>query len=495
MAKLYNRANMTTATTGTGVITLGSAVTGAQTFAAAGVANADVVSYVISDVGNAWEIGYGTYTTTGTTLTRTLIQSSTGALLSLSGSATVEISALATDINFLTSYAAIASAGGTTTLTNTAAFIQNVTGTLAQTIKLPDETTIVPGTAYIIDNDSTANITIQDSGGTTLATGVPGAAGIFYSKSNATSTGNWAGYAYLPATVQWGGTTLGVAFGGTGTTTSTGSGSVVLNSTPALSAPTYATAAAVTAGTNAQGQGALTNDVNIITTTANNPSGITLPTATTGRRCYVVNKGTNPISIYPATGGTIDALAANAAITVGTSQQIEFIAASATQWYSDAVTNLSNRPPIAATAVTATGLASVPFTGIPSWVKRITVMFNGVSVTAAFNIIIQLGTSGGLTTTGYIGGADQIGSATLAASTGILVTGAISTGLLYSGNITITNVSGNFWTGSGIINASTGANQNISGCSISLASALTQLSITTASATTFAGGTINIMYE
>jgi len=97
MTKLVNRAKMTTATTGTGTITLGSAVDGFQTFANAGVANADVVRYVIED-GTAWEIGTGTYTSSGTTLSRSLTESSTGNLLNLSGDAVVFVSAAEQDI-------------------------------------------------------------------------------------------------------------------------------------------------------------------------------------------------------------------------------------------------------------------------------------------------------------------------------------------------------------------------------------------------------------
>lgn len=92
MPKVYNRVKMTTATTGTGTITLGSAVSGYQTFASAGAQDADLIHYTIED-GTAWEIGYGTYTSSGTTLSRTLVQSSTGSLLNLSGSAQVFITA------------------------------------------------------------------------------------------------------------------------------------------------------------------------------------------------------------------------------------------------------------------------------------------------------------------------------------------------------------------------------------------------------------------
>ena len=101
MAKLFNRAKMDTTTTGSGTITLGSAVDGYQTFADAGVADSDVVQYVIED-GTSWEIGTGTYSATGTSLTRTPSESSNaGAAISLTGAAEVFITAVADDLNRL----------------------------------------------------------------------------------------------------------------------------------------------------------------------------------------------------------------------------------------------------------------------------------------------------------------------------------------------------------------------------------------------------------
>ena len=98
MVTLVNRAKVSTATTGTGTITLGAAESGYQSFADAGVVDTNVVRYVIED-GDAWEIGTGTYTATGTTLTRTVSESSNAdAAISLTGSAVVYVGATAADL-------------------------------------------------------------------------------------------------------------------------------------------------------------------------------------------------------------------------------------------------------------------------------------------------------------------------------------------------------------------------------------------------------------
>jgi hypothetical protein len=93
--KLYNLAKMNTATSGTGTITLSTAVSGFLSFADADVANGEVVTYIIEEGANR-ELGYGTYTASGTTLTRNVLKSTNSdSAISLSGAATVGITAAA----------------------------------------------------------------------------------------------------------------------------------------------------------------------------------------------------------------------------------------------------------------------------------------------------------------------------------------------------------------------------------------------------------------
>lgn len=107
MAKLFNLARMTTATAGTGTLTLGTAVAGFLSFVAAGIADGDTVTYAIKDGANS-EIGRGLYTSSGTTLTRSVLKSTnSNNPISLSGSAEVFITPAAEDFTDPTALASI----------------------------------------------------------------------------------------------------------------------------------------------------------------------------------------------------------------------------------------------------------------------------------------------------------------------------------------------------------------------------------------------------
>ena len=106
VAKTYNIARMSTATTGTGTITLGSAVSGYISFATAGVSDGETITYAIEEGVNR-EIGRGVYTASGTTLTRSVLKSTnSGSAINLGGAAQVFITVAAEDVSPLYASAA-----------------------------------------------------------------------------------------------------------------------------------------------------------------------------------------------------------------------------------------------------------------------------------------------------------------------------------------------------------------------------------------------------
>ena len=145
------------------------------------------------------------------------------------------------------------------------------------------------------------------------------------------------------------------------------------------------------------------------------------------------------------------------------------------------------------TAVTASG-TSVDFTGIPAGVKRITVMFNGVSTNGTSNILIQIG-SGSFTTSGYVSLAQQ--SASGAASTaGFIITQSITSAASLYGFVGITLISGTTYIESGNTVNAGAAVFNSSGGSPALSGTLDRVRITTVNGTdTFDAGTINLLWE
>ena len=158
-------------------------------------------------------------------------------------------------------------------------------------------------------------------------------------------------------------------------------------------------------------------------------------------------------------------------------------------------------PLVSDTAKASTSGTSVDFTGIPSWVKRITVMLVGVSTNGASVPIVQLGDSGGIETSGYLarGGFTQEGgvSGVTAFTTGFGITAANSAASIYHGHVFITSFgSGNTWVVSGVLGRSDAAVLLSLGGSKSLSDVLDRIRITTVNGTdTFDAGSINIMYE
>lgn len=152
------------------------------------------------------------------------------------------------------------------------------------------------------------------------------------------------------------------------------------------------------------------------------------------------------------------------------------------------------------TAVASTSGTSIDFTGIPSWVKRITVMFNGVSTNGTSIVQVQLGTSGGFTTTGYNGTTGYVNNTNVTnmnnISTGLGVGSNNSSTDTRNGICTITNLNGNIWTSFALIGLSAGSSTGIGAGSVSLSGTLDRIRITTVNGTdTFDAGSINILYE
>lgn len=156
---------------------------------------------------------------------------------------------------------------------------------------------------------------------------------------------------------------------------------------------------------------------------------------------------------------------------------------------------------VLATAQATTSGTSIDFTGIPSWVKRITVMLNGVSTNGTSQLRLQIG-GGSVETSGYTGSASFIASATCASNTF-----ASNAGFDFYGNalatasrrgcVTLCLLGSNIWTVSGSfsLDDATGYMGFIAGTKTT-SSALDRVRLTTVSgADTFDAGSVNISYE
>jgi hypothetical protein len=153
---------------------------------------------------------------------------------------------------------------------------------------------------------------------------------------------------------------------------------------------------------------------------------------------------------------------------------------------------------VSGTSVASTSGTSIDFTGIPSWVKRITVMLSGVSTNGTVSYQVQIG-SGSITATGYVSqsvSATDGAFSTLATSTvGFIIRSGSATNAYY-GHMVLTNISGTTWVASHVASTAGGASVQGGGVSPAIGGAVDRIRLTTTTGVdTFDAGSINILYE
>jgi len=154
-------------------------------------------------------------------------------------------------------------------------------------------------------------------------------------------------------------------------------------------------------------------------------------------------------------------------------------------------------PLVSGTAVASTSGTSLDYLSIPSWAKRITILFSGVSTNGTSNPLIQIG-AGSFTTTGYVAQGSISSSTTgTAYTTGFGIASAVATNVIY-GEMVLTLLGSNTW----VCNFTAGLNANgtpltlTSGGNVALAGTLDRVRITTVNGTdTFTAGSVNVLYQ
>lgn len=152
-----------------------------------------------------------------------------------------------------------------------------------------------------------------------------------------------------------------------------------------------------------------------------------------------------------------------------------------------------SQPYTLSTAQNTTSGTSIDFTSIPSWVKRVTIMLNGVSTSGSSNPMIQIG-AGSITATGYNGGMWYSGGGATN-STGFQLSASAAGDTRY-GILTLETLGSNLWVLSGTMYIGGPGIPAIPGGSITLSGTLDRIRLTTVGGTdTFDAGSMNISYE
>lgn len=167
----------------------------------------------------------------------------------------------------------------------------------------------------------------------------------------------------------------------------------------------------------------------------------------------------------------------------------------ATALYDDGVQILPITP---LTMTAASGQSEIDFTGIPATARRVTVTFNGLSLSGTDNMLIQLGDAGGPENTGYVSvSADIDGSETTVSSTAGIIIKCDNAADAIHGQVifTLMDAATFLWSCSGILASSNGTSSITTSGSKALSAVLTQVRIDTTGTNTFDAGNVNVVYE
>jgi hypothetical protein len=338
---------------------------------------------------------------------------------------------------------------------------------------------------------------ITKDGQTATTVRIPFAQGINSSLATDTSSGS-TGSIYTAGGI---GITKGLFVGGTAT----------FSATPVFYALTASSAVATDASKNlvsvtntGTGNNVLATNPTLVT--PNITSGLTLTSAagTSGQVLTSAGSGSAPIWTTPSTAsGTVTSVATGTGLTGGPITSTGTIAIDSTVATLTGAQTLTNKiiqggAITSGTAVASTSGTSIDFTSIPSWVKRITVMFNGVSAssTSPFGLV-QIG-SGSVTTTGYLCTMfTASANNTLTSFTaGFGWFNYSSTADTSNGTIILTTLGSNVWVASGNLTQTNTTRAITTAGNITLGGSLDRVRITTSDGTTtFDAGSINILYE
>ena len=243
------------------------------------------------------------------------------------------------------------------------------------------------------------------------------------------------------------------------------------------------------------------------TSTTNGSTGIyALPNGTSTAASWQATNAADPTNaskILIATNGSTDVQLVSGINGTGTYLPLSFYTNGTQQMQLSTAGILTgtagNLMLVQGTAQASTSGTSIDFTGIPSWVKRITVTLNGVSTSGTSNLWVQIG-SGSITSSGYTGYYSRqaaTGNGYTALASSFILYNAVTASSTLIGSLTLVLISGTTWVGTGIMTDSASINSmgNVSG-SLALSGALDRIRLTTANGTdTFDAGTINIQYE